>query len=179
MPSFHTKISGIILNSRLYVFIYYTHNERWSVCLLVGKSNAYSINCFQMPVFHKLIFDLIGYNLLPCWLSGKEPACQRKEMRVWSLGWENPLEEEMATHSSILGWEIPWIEKPGGYSPGGCKRLRHDLVTERVCMHVCAGAHTHTHPFLPPSPSLPLSLPHQSLACRYIGKPFLLPLPHC
>ena len=37
-----------------------------------------------------------------------------KEMWVRSLGWEDPLEEEMATHSSILGWRIPWTEEPGG-----------------------------------------------------------------
>ena len=50
---------------------------------------------------------------LPRWLSDKElPAVQ--ETRVRSLGWEDPLEEEMATHSSILAWRIPWIEEPGG-----------------------------------------------------------------
>ena len=36
------------------------------------------------------------------------------ETWVRSLGWEDPLEKEMATHSSILGWEIPWTEEPGG-----------------------------------------------------------------
>ena len=36
------------------------------------------------------------------------------EILVQSLGWEDPLEEEMETHSSILAWEIPWIEEPGG-----------------------------------------------------------------
>ena len=40
------------------------------------------------------------------------PAMQ--ETRVQSLGWEDPLEEEMATHSGILAWEIPWTEEPGG-----------------------------------------------------------------
>ena len=35
------------------------------------------------------------------------------ETWVWSLGWEDPLEKEMATHSSTLAWEIPWTEKPG------------------------------------------------------------------
>ena len=40
------------------------------------------------------------------------PAVQ--ESRVWSLGWEDPLEKEMATHSSILAWEISWTEEPGG-----------------------------------------------------------------
>ena len=37
-----------------------------------------------------------------------------QEMRVRSLGWEDSLEEEMATHSSILAWKIPWTEEPGG-----------------------------------------------------------------
>ena len=36
------------------------------------------------------------------------------ETWVWSLGWEDPLEEGMATHSSILAWRIPWTEEPGG-----------------------------------------------------------------
>ena len=36
------------------------------------------------------------------------------ETRIWSLDWEDPLEEEMATLSSILAWEIPWTEEPGG-----------------------------------------------------------------
>ena len=40
-----------------------------------------------------------------------------KEMWTWTLGWEDLLEEEMETHSSILAWEMPWIEEPVGYSP--------------------------------------------------------------
>ena len=36
-----------------------------------------------------------------------------QEMQVWSLGWEDPLEKEMATHYRILAWEIPWTEEPG------------------------------------------------------------------
>ena len=42
-------------------------------------------------------------------------------MQVQSLGWEDPLEKEMATHSSILAWQIPWTEEPGGLSPWGRK----------------------------------------------------------
>ena len=45
------------------------------------------------------------------------PAMQ--ETWVRSLGWEDPLEEEMATHSTILAWEIPWTEEPGGLQPKG------------------------------------------------------------
>ena len=37
-----------------------------------------------------------------------------QEMRVQSLGWKDPLEEEMATHSHMLAWEMPWTEEPGG-----------------------------------------------------------------
>ena len=47
------------------------------------------------------------------------PAVQ--ETRVRSLGWEDPLEKEMATHSSILAWKIPWTEEPGGLNPWGSK----------------------------------------------------------
>ena len=57
------------------------------------------------------------------------PAMQ--EMRVQSLGREDPLEREMATHSNILAWETPWTEEPGGYSPWGCKRVGHDLATKQ------------------------------------------------
>ena len=44
------------------------------------------------------------------------------EMWVQALGWEDPLEEEMATHSSILAWRIPWIEEPGGLQSVGLQR---------------------------------------------------------
>ena len=52
------------------------------------------------------------------------PAVQ--ETRVQSLGWEDPLEEEMATHSSILAWDFPWTEKPGGLQSMGSQRVGHD-----------------------------------------------------
>ena len=44
-------------------------------------------------------------------------------MRIPTLGWEDPLEKEMTTHSSILAWEIPWTEEPGGLQSMGCKEL--------------------------------------------------------
>ena len=49
-----------------------------------------------------------------------------QETLVRSLGWENPLEKEMATHSHILAWEIPWTEEPGGLQSVGSQRVRHD-----------------------------------------------------
>ena len=66
--------------------------------------------------------------IFPGGASGKEPACQcsRQETQVHSLGQEDPLEEAMATHSSILAWKIPWTEEPGGLQPMGLQRVRHD-----------------------------------------------------
>ena len=52
-----------------------------------------------------------------------------QETWVRSLGWEDPLEKEMATHSSILAWEIPWTEEPGGLQSMG---LQESDMTERL-----------------------------------------------
>ena len=55
------------------------------------------------------------------------PAMQEvQETKVPSLGQEHPLEEEMATHSSVLAWEIPWTEEIGGLQSKGSPRVRHD-----------------------------------------------------
>ena len=50
-------------------------------------------------------------------------------MWVQSPGWEDALEEGMATHSSILAWRIPWTEEPGGYSPWGHKESNTTEMT--------------------------------------------------
>ena len=49
-----------------------------------------------------------------------------QETRVQSLGWEDLLEKEMVTHSSILAWKIPWTEKPGRLQAMGSQRVGHD-----------------------------------------------------
>ena len=51
------------------------------------------------------------------------------ETQLWSLGQEDPLEKEMATHSSTLAWKIPWLEEPGGLQSMGSQRIGHDWVT--------------------------------------------------
>ena len=48
------------------------------------------------------------------------------EIQVQSLGWDDPLEEDMVTHSSILTCKIPWTEEPGGPQSMGSERVRHD-----------------------------------------------------
>ena len=54
-----------------------------------------------------------------------------QEMQVQSLGWEDPLEKEMATDSTILAWEIPWTEESGGLRSMGLQVVVHNLVTEQ------------------------------------------------
>ena len=51
---------------------------------------------------------------------------EMRETWVRSLGREDPLEKEMATHSSILAWRVPWTEEPGGLQSMGSRRVRHD-----------------------------------------------------
>ena len=48
------------------------------------------------------------------------------ETWVQSLGWEDPLEKEMAIHSRTIAWKIPWTEEPGRLQPMGSQRVRHD-----------------------------------------------------
>ena len=57
----------------------------------------------------------------------KNPPASAGDIEMWvrSLGWEDLLEEEMATRSSILAWEIPWTEEPGGLQSTGLRRVRH------------------------------------------------------
>jgi len=57
------------------------------------------------------------------WLSSKE---SNEETQIQSLDWEDPLEKEMAAHSSILAWEIPGTEEPGRLQSTGSQRVRHD-----------------------------------------------------
>ena len=64
-----------------------------------------------------------------------------QEMWVQSPIWEDSLEKEMATHSSILAWRIPWTEEPGGLQSMQFKKIRQDLVTK----HTHTYRYTHTH----------------------------------
>ena len=50
-----------------------------------------------------------------------------QETQVQSLGWEDPLEKEMAPHSSTIAWKIPWTEEPGRLQSMGSQRVRHDV----------------------------------------------------
>ena len=64
---------------------------------------------------------------LPWWFSSERICLPMQDTWVWSLGWEDPLEKAMATHSSILAWEIHGQKSLVSHSPWGRKRIGHDL----------------------------------------------------
>ena len=57
-----------------------------------------------------------------------------QEIQVQSVGWEDPLEKVMATHSGILAWKIPWTKEPGGLQSMGSQRIGHGQVTEHAIL---------------------------------------------
>ena len=95
-----------------------------------GKESACNARDWGLiPGWGKSSGEGIGNPLQYSWASlvalvvKKPPAMQ--ETWVWSLGWEDSLEEGTVTHSSILAWRIPWTEDLAGYSPWGSKRVSH------------------------------------------------------
>ena len=92
-------------------------------------------------VFHLILKEAINYPYLKYL-----PVMQ--ETQVWSLGREDPLEKEVATHPSVPAWRIPWTEEPGGLQSMGSQRVGHDWATNthieirkwklrKVVCHIC------------------------------------------
>ena len=79
-------------------------------------STSYYFGCF---IGGKIKLDFPGGSVVK-----NLPA--KQETQVQSLCWEEPLEKEVATHSSILAWRITWTKKPGGLQSMGSQRVRHD-----------------------------------------------------
>ena len=77
----------------------------------------------------------------------KNPPAGAGDM-VQSLVWEDPLEEKMAPYSSILAWEIPWTEEPGGLQYMGLQRIIYDLVTEQQQFYCTSNICNITSPIL-------------------------------
>ena len=84
-----------------------------------GTQNA---ACYCHAVTQR--FFLVSYQLRQ--VKNRLPMQETQETQVWSLGREDALEKEMATHSSTLAWEISWTEEPGGLQSMGSQRVRHD-----------------------------------------------------
>ena len=80
-----------------------------------------------------------------------------RETQVWSLGWEDPLEKGMATHSSLPAWRIQWTEEPGGLQSMGFQRIIQDWTTN---------THTHTHTHTHIIKLLPHSLSQMVMCVR-------------
>ena len=89
-----------------------------AIPLLQGSNFSLSLFLFELRFSCPSLVAQLIKNL---------PAVQ--EMQVRSLGWEDPVEKEMATHSSILTWKISWTEEPGGLQSTGLQRVGHDWVT--------------------------------------------------
>ena len=104
-----------------------------------GNGNPLQYSCLEYPMDWR---SLVGYSPqvaksrtrlkeftftmgpmgFPGGSDGKKSACNSRDLG-WSLGWEEPLEKEMATHSSILAWSIPWTEEPGRLQSMGSQEL--------------------------------------------------------
>ena len=78
-----------------------------------------------MGIFSSNYYYILGF---PGDASGKEPTCQCRRQETWvrSLSQEGPLEEGLATHSSVLAWRIWWTEEPGRLQSTGLKRVGYD-----------------------------------------------------
>ena len=126
----HGKVSESSQNPRIMHTVTYPHNPfhyrgGWGCILgpapglvleLLGRADAppgSSAPCWGHSVF---CLNHSQPQAFPGGANGKEPTCQckrHKRQGVQSLGWEDPLEKEIETQSSILAWEIPWTEEPG------------------------------------------------------------------
>ena len=100
-----------------------------------GKESACNAGHLGLiPGLRRSPVEGIGHPLQYSWASWvaqtvKNPPAMQ-EAWVLSLGWENPLEEVMATHSGILAWRIPWTEEPGGLQSTGSQRVGHAWATQ-------------------------------------------------
>ena len=98
---------------------------------------VFFIRFFSLPGYYALLkieVELIYGASLMAQMVKNLPAMQ--ETWVWSLGWEDPLEKEMTTHSSILSWRIPWTGEPGELQSIGLQRVGHNW-SDLACMSVC------------------------------------------
>jgi len=115
-------------------------SDLWVSLKSFGKEHTAKIESqlkISNPQLKKIFFSC---NFMWSWASVvaqmvKNPRAM-PEIWVWSLSREDPLEKEMATHSSILAWRIPWTEEPGRLQSLGSQRVRYNWATN---------THTHTH----------------------------------
>ena len=114
------------------------YSEWWENCIFLHTQWELKLVCLSMFVVRIGVCvhsadGLICLYVSMAWASLVAQRLKRLppvwETRVRSLGWEDPLEKEMVTHSSILAWRIPWTEKPGRLQSTGSQRVGHDWAT--------------------------------------------------
>ena len=109
------------------------------------------LSAFWSYVGHIYIIFIHIYTFIVPYLSSCTVAHNASAMRetwVWSLGWEDLLEEGMATHSSILPGESPWTEEPGGLQSTGLQRIGHDWSTKHISPPQCMPQKKMTYLFI-------------------------------
>ena len=89
--------------------------------------NLFELNLEAMYKYEKILTSYYYRASLVAQMVRSLPAA--RETQVQPLDWEDPLEKEMATHSRILAWKIPWTEEPGGLQSIGLQRIGHDWAT--------------------------------------------------
>ena len=140
LASFHTASPMLPPQGLCLCYFIILEHHFYLICLYIsfisqGKTQVLFLRksflgFFQVPkyssshsVYH-LQFSNLGYESLVSQKVKNLPALQ--ETLVQSLGWEDPLQEVMATHSTMLAWGLSWIEEPGGLQSMGSQRVRHD-----------------------------------------------------
>ena len=111
-------------------WIFKNHLFIWLHWVLVAANRIFDLCCSMQDLY-------LGYansSLVGQTVKNLQAMC---DTWVQSLGWEDPLEKEMATHAGILAWKVPRTEEPGGLQSMGLQRVRHDWVANNT--------HTHTH----------------------------------
>ena len=107
-----SPLLGCLLKYLIFTFIYF----KGLVCCVSWKDRGLATSSLE----------------LPWWLRSKESACKACSTRVQSLSWEDPLEKEMATPSSILAGKSHGQKSLAGYKQWGCKKLGQDLATKQL-----------------------------------------------
>ena len=79
--------------------------------------------CLKPQIVLNPIYTMFSPICAYLWYSSAVKYLSAMQMWVWSMGREDPLDDEMATHSNILAWEIPWTEEPGGLESMGLQRI--------------------------------------------------------
>ena len=116
-----------LIQQQVYYFVNCFSGRWWWQDLL---SSYHMLDAFKITFVH----SNCGASWVAQWSRVHLPV---QETWVRSLGQEDPLEKEMATHSSILAWRIPWTEEPGELQSMGSQKVRHNSHTQHIHTHNC------------------------------------------